>query len=179
MAHRFRVARCSPAASRRRRAEPYTFIVTLWRIAVHLAPDLAPHLVVVSAGDHVLRLRRCTFESRRRCCSRCSGRTGLWRSLALFSPGLCRVQTARARDLRAVPTAGLLRPHELVRRVYRLQTAKATRVLRLPRALPLLRVVAARRACLFHAQMVTANRLTRAPVLHPGPRDRLCRAVQA
>ena len=97
----------------------------------------------------------------------------------LVCPGLCRVQTARARDLRAVPMAGLSRRDELVRRVYHLQTAKATCVLRLPRALPLLRAVAARPACLFHAQMVTANRLTRAPVLHPGPRDRLCRAVQA
>ena len=75
--------------------------------------------------------------------------------------------------------AELSRRDELVRPVYRLQTAKAIRVLRLPRALPLLRVVAARRACPFHAQPVTVNRLTRAPVLHPGLRAQRCHAVQA
>ena len=99
----------------------------------------------------------------------------------LVYPGLCRVQTVRARDFRAVPTAVVLCPHELARRVYRFQAVKATRVPRLRRALPLLRVVAARPACLFRAQMVTAKRLTMAPVLHPGPgsRDHLCRAGQA
>jgi hypothetical protein len=68
---------------------------------------------------------------------------------------------------------------DFVRRVYRLQAVKATRVLRLRRALPLLRVVVARPACLFRAQMVTANRLTRAPVLFAAPRGRLYRAGQA
>ena len=97
----------------------------------------------------------------------------------LVYPGLCRVQTVRARDFRAVPTAVVLCPHELARRVYRFQAVKATRVPRLGRALPLLRVVAAHPACLFRAQPATANRLTRAPVLHPEPRDLLCRAVQA
>jgi len=68
----------------------------------------------------------------------------------------------------------------VVHRLSRLQTAKATRVpRRLPRALPLLRAVGGRRACLFHAQMVTAKRLTRAPVLLPAPGDRLCRGGQA
>ena len=82
----------------------------------------------------------------------------------LLCPALCRVQTARARGLRGVPMAGLSRRNELVRRVYHLQKAKATCVLRLPRALPLLRAVAARPASLFRAEMVTVNRLTRAPV---------------
>ena len=95
-------------------------------------------------------------------------------SARLVCPGLCRVQTARARDLRAVPAAVVLCPHELVRRVYRLPAVKATRVLRLRRALPLLRAVAAHLACLFRVQMVTAKRLTRAPVLLLAPRDRLC-----
>ena len=69
----------------------------------------------------------------------------------------------------------------VVRRVYRLQRVKATRALRLRRALPSRRAVAARPACLFHAQPVMAKRLTRAPVLHPGPgsRDHLYLAGQA
>jgi hypothetical protein len=100
-------------------------------------------------------------------------------SARLVCLGLCRVQTARVRDLRAVPTAVVLFPHELVRRVYRLQAVKATRVPLLRQALPLLRVVAAHPACLFRAQMVMAIRLTRAPALHPAPRDRLCHADQA
>ena len=75
--------------------------------------------------------------------------------------------------------AGLSRRDELVRLVCHLQRAKAICGLRLPRALPLLRVVAAHRACPFHAQRLTANRLTRAPVLHPGLRARRCRVVQA
>ena len=100
-------------------------------------------------------------------------------SARLVYPGLCRVQTVRARDLRAVPTAVVLYPHELVRRVYRLQAVKATRVPRLRRALPLLRVVAALPVCLFRVQMVTAKRLTRALLSHPGARDRLCRGGRA
>ena len=92
---------------------------------------------------------------------------------------LARVQTERAKDLHAVRMVRLSRRDELVRPLYRLQTAKAICVLRLPRAVPLLRVVAARRACLSHAQPVMANRLTRVPVLHRERRDRLCRAVQA
>ena len=73
----------------------------------------------------------------------------------------------------------MLCPHDLVLRVFRLQRAKARHVWRLPRALPLLRAVDAHLACLFHAQPVMANRLTSAPVLHPEPRDRLCRGDQA
>jgi hypothetical protein len=97
----------------------------------------------------------------------------------LVCPGLCRVQTARAQHLRQVRTAGLSRRDELVDLVFRLQPAKATDARRLPPALPLLRAVAAHLACLFHAQLVMAIRLTRAPALHPEPRDRLCRADQA
>ena len=93
--------------------------------------------------------------------------------------GLRSVQTVRAKDLRAVPTAGLSRRDELVRLVCHLHRAKAICVLRPPRALPLPPVVAVRRVCPFHAQRLTANRLTRVPVLLPEPRDLLCRAVQA
>jgi len=75
--------------------------------------------------------------------------------------------------------AGLSLRDELVRLVYLLPPGKAPCVLRLPRALPLLRVVAVRRVCPFRAQQLMAKRLTRAPVLHPEPRDLLCRAVQA
>ena len=57
-------------------------------------------------------------------------------SARLVYPGLSRVQTLTARDLRAVPTAVVLYPHELVRRVYRLLAVKATRVPRLLLALP-------------------------------------------
>src|SRR4029453_8421360 len=92
--------------------------------------------------------------------------------------GLWRVLAGRARDLHALPTAGLSSRDGLVRWVCHLQRAPATRVLRLPRALPLLRPVAARRACLFHAQSVPANRLTREPVSHPALHDRLCRLGQ-
>jgi hypothetical protein len=100
-------------------------------------------------------------------------------SARLVCPGLCRVQMAKAKRLHVVPTEVVLCPHELVRRVCRPQRAKATRVLRLPRASPLRLAVAAHQACLFHAQLVMAIRLTRAPVLHPEPRDRLYRADQA
>ena len=93
-------------------------------------------------------------------------------------PGLCRVLAARAIHLRAVPMAGLSRRHELVRLVYYLQRATPTRV-RLPRAVPLLRAVAARRVFLLHAHSVPAIRLTRARLLPPGPHDQPCRAVQA
>ena len=115
--------------------------------------------------------------------------------------GLCRVRAPRAKRLHVVPMEELSRldavvHHVLVfllqmakaihvprlpvvRRVYRLRTAKATHALRLRRALPSRRAVAARPACLFRAQPVTANRLTRAPVLLPAPRDRLCRGGRA
>ena len=96
-----------------------------------------------------------------------------------FGLGLCRVLAARVRDLRAVRLDGVQHRDELVRLVFLLGPAKATRVLRLPEALPSLRGVAARRACLFHAQPVTANRLTRALLLHPGPHDQLCRLEEA
>ena len=142
---------------------------------------MVPRLVFALAADHVpaaAKIRKLTAVSLSLL------RLGhlLHQALArarLVCPGLCRLQTARARDLRAVPTAVVLCPHELVYRVYRLQAAKATRVLRLRRALPLLRAVAARPACLFRAQMVTAKRLTRAPVLLLAPRDRLCRGARA
>ena len=73
--------------------------------------------------------------------------------------------------------AGLSRQDEVLRRVYHLQMAKATRVPRLRRGL-LLRVVA-HLAWLFHARPVPANRLTREPVSRPELHDRLCRHEQA
>ena len=149
----------------------------------HPARDLAPPLVGALAGDHALAAA--TVYPRKLTAVLLSllqlGHL-LHQALAsarLVYPGLCRVQKAMAKDLRAVPMAVGLCPHEFVRRFYRLQTAKATRVLRLRPALPLLRAVAARPACLFRAQMVTAKRLTRAPVLLAAPRDRLCHADQA
>jgi hypothetical protein len=69
-------------------------------------------------------------------------------SLSLLRPGgareiarlvpfcLVHVRTARATDLHAVRGARLSRRDEVVHQVYRLQTAKATRVLRLLLALP-------------------------------------------
>ena len=117
--------------------------------------------------------------------------------------GLCCVRAPTAKRLHAVPMAELSRldavvHHVLVfllqmakairvprlpvvHRLSRLQTAKATRALRLRRALPSLRAVAGTPVCLFRVQMVTAKRLTRAPVLHPGPgsRDHLYLAGQA
>ena len=65
---------------------------------------------------------------------------------------------------------------EFAHRADLLQPAKATHVLRLLLARPLLRGVAERRACLFHAQPVM--RLTRAPLSHPALHDRLCRVDQ-
>src|SRR4029077_19196317 len=142
-----------------------------------LVRDLAPHLVVAPATDHVPTAAQIEKPM---AVLLSLLRPGWAREIArLVCPGLCRVQTARAIDLRAVPMAVVLCPHELVRRVDRPQTAKATRVLRLPRALLLRRVVAARPAWLSPARPVTANRLMRVPVLHREPRDRLCRAVQA
>ena len=148
---------------------------------VHPGRELAPRLIFALGADHapaVAKIGKLTAVSLSLL------RLGhlLHQALAsarLVCPDLCRVQTARAKDLRAVPTAVVLCPHELVRRVYRLQRAKATPVLRLRRALPLLRAVAAHLAYLFHAQMVTANRLTRALLFHPAPRDPLCHADQA
>ena len=149
-------------------------------VLLHRARDLPPHLVVAPAGDHVVAV------------AAVHPRNLTAVLLSLLRPDRAReiarlvyrrlrgVQTARAKDLPAVPTAGLSHQDELVRRAHRLQTAKAVCVLRLPRALPLLPVVAARQAYLSHAQpVVTANRLTRAPVLHPGPYHRLCRAIPA
>ncbi|HEU0039396.1 MAG TPA: hypothetical protein VFR76_08990 [Verrucomicrobiae bacterium] len=144
---------------------------------------MAPLLVVALAGDHAFAAA--TVHPRKLTAVLLSRlRLGhlLHQALAsarLVCPGLCRVQTARAKDLRAVPAAVVLCLHELVRRVYRLQAVQATRVLRLRRALPLLRAVAARPACLFRVQMGTAKRLTRAPVLLPARCDRLCHADQA
>jgi hypothetical protein len=148
-------------------------------VLLHPAQDLAAQLVVALAGDHEVAVA-----------------TGRPRKLAavLLSPlhpdlaleaallvalGLRRVQPATVKDLHALRMEELSCRDERVLRVYRPQTAQAIRVPHLPRCLPLLRVVAARRACLFHAQPATANRLTRAPVLHPDPRDRLYRALQA
>ena len=65
---------------------------------------------------------------------------------------------------------------EFAHRADLLRLAKATHVLRLLLARPLLRGVAQRRACLFHAQPVM--RLTRAPLSHPALHDRLCRVDQ-
>jgi hypothetical protein len=92
--------------------------------------------------------------------------------------GLRRVQIVRVKHLRAVRMAAVSQRDEFARRADLLRLAKATRVLRLRRARPLLRGVAERRACLFHAQPVM--RLTRAPLSHPALHDRLCqRADQA
>src|SRR5262249_4416544 len=71
--------------------------------------------------------------------------------------------------------AGVSPRDALVRRVDPLRAAKTTHVPRLLPALPLFRAVAARPACLLHAQ--PEIRLTRAPVLHLVLRDRLCRLV--
>jgi hypothetical protein len=97
----------------------------------------------------------------------------------LVCPGLCRVQTARARGLHADRRAVVLCPHEFVHLVYRLQKAKTTHVLHLRRALQWLRGADGRRVCLFHAQPVLTIRLTRALLYSQGPRDRFCRAGQA
>lgn len=93
--------------------------------------------------------------------------------------GLYRVQAARAKYLHAVPMAGLSRRDGLARLAWLVPQAKAIRVPHLHRALPLLPAVDGRRACLFHAQLVMAIRLTRAPVWPPVPRDQLCPAEQA
>ena len=143
--------------------------------------DLAHHLVVALAGDHVPAAAQLE-EPMAVSVSLLLLAHLLHRALAVASlPGLdlCRALAARAKHLRAAPMAGLSRRDELARLVCHLQMAKATSVLRLPRALPLLRVVAARRVWPFHAQPVTANRLTTVPVLHRERRDRLCRAGQA
>jgi hypothetical protein len=92
---------------------------------------------------------------------------------------LCRVQTAQAKHLHVLPTAEVLCQDELVCLVYLLlQPAKATRVLRLRRALPWLRAVVADLACPFHAPPVMAIRLTRALLWVLVPCDRLCRVGQ-
>jgi hypothetical protein len=88
-----------------------------------------------------------------------------WALARLLDLGLCRVLAARAKYLRAVLMAELSRRDELV---CHLQMVQVTCVLRLPRALPLLRPVDAHQARLF-AQPVLANRLTRAPLLHRDP----------
>jgi len=93
--------------------------------------------------------------------------------------GPCRVLAARAKDLHAVPMAALSRRDELVRLAWLLQPATAPHVLRLPQASPLLRAATAPRACLFHAHLAPANRLTRGPALHPAPHDPLRRLEQA
>lgn len=87
----------------------------------------------------------------------------------LLDLGLRRpVLAARVKYLPAVLLAELSRRDELVRLVYHPQMVKATRVLRLPRALPLLRAVDARQAC-----------LTRAPLLPRDPHDPLCHPQEA
>jgi hypothetical protein len=93
-------------------------------------------------------------------------------------PGPYRVQTAKATRLHAARMAVVLCRHD-VHLVFLLRMAKAIRVRCLPPALPLLPAVAVPRAWLFHAQPAPANRLTKVPLLHPGPRDRLCRVDQA
>ena len=95
---------------------------------IHPARDLAPPLVVALAGDHALAAA--TVHPRKLTAVLLSlRRVGhpLHQALEiarLVGPGLCRVQTARAKDLRVVPTAAVLCPHELVRRVYRLQSGE-------------------------------------------------------
>jgi len=106
----------------------------------------------------------------------------LHRALAVARlPGLdlCRALAARAKHLRAGRLAGLSRRDELARLVCHLQMAKAASVLRLLRALPFPQFVAAHRACLFHARLVTATGLTRGPVSHLALHDPLCRREQA
>ena len=82
----------------------------------------------------MFRLRR-RLKSRCWCCSRCSGRatcsTRLRRALALFAPACAAFKRRGRKTFARSRWRWLLRPHELVRRVYRLQAAKATRVLRL------------------------------------------------
>jgi len=73
-----------------------------------------------------------------------------------------RVRAPRAKHLHVVPTAAVLCPCDLVRPVYRAGTSEGTHVLRLHRALPLLRAADAHLVCLFHAQPPMAIRLTRA-----------------
>src|SRR5262249_46019272 len=69
--------------------------------------------------------------------------------------------------------AGVSPRDALVRRVDLLRPAKATHVPRLLPALPLFRAVAARPACLLHAQREIG--LTRVPASRPALRDRLRR----
>jgi hypothetical protein len=148
----------------------------------HFAVEVAPHRAVAAADDaapavaaarpqeltavllSLLLLVRLPQEA--------------WALARLLDLGLCRVLAARARGLRAVLMAGLSRQDELARQVCHLQMVKATCVLRLPRALPLLRAVDARQACLF-AQPAPANRLTRAPLLHRDPHGPLCHLQEA
>ncbi|PYI73227.1 MAG: hypothetical protein DMF08_04115 [Verrucomicrobia bacterium] len=150
-------------------------------VLTHRPGDSFPHLVVALAGDHALAAG--TVHGRQP--------TAVWVSLLpvrllhrvvgiVRLPGLalCHVQTAKAKRLHALPMAAVLCRHD-VRLVLLLRMAKATRVLCLRRALPWPRAANGCRACLLRVQPVMANRLTRAAVLHPEARDRLCRAGQA
>lgn len=146
----------------------------------HFAADLAPDWAVALAGDHVpavaqieeplavllSRLQRVRLPHRALVVARLPGLD------------LCRALEARAKRLRVVPMAVLSRD-ELGPLVYYLRRAKATRVPCLPRALPLLRPVVARRACLFHAQLVAAIGLTKGPLSYPALPDPLCRLEEA
>ena len=150
-------------------------------VAAQFAVDLAPHPVVALAGDHVPAAAQLE-EPMAVSVSLLLLAHLLHRALAVARlPGLdlCRALAARAKDLRAGRLVGLSRRDQLARLVCHLQMAKATSVLRLPRALPLLQFVAARRACLFHAQLVTATGLTKEPVSHLALHDPLCRRAQA
>ena len=149
-------------------------------VEAHFAVDLAPHRAVALA-DHAAPAVATAHprELTAVLLSLLLPARLAHQVLAIARLGLCRDLAARARDLHAAPMAGLSRRDELVRLVCLLQPAKATRVLRLARALPLLRAVAARLACLFHAQLVTAARLTRGPVSHPALPDLLCHLLEA
>jgi hypothetical protein len=151
-------------------------------VQAHFAVDLAPHRAVAAADDAAPAVA--TAHSPK------PTAVSLFLLLLAHLPhralaiarrpglGLCRALEARARGLHAAPMAGLSARDELVRPVYLLQPGKAACVLRLPRGLPLLQFVAARRACLFHVQLVAATRLTRGPASLPALRDRLCRVRQ-
>ena len=180
------VARCSPApeaaACRTADAQVLPRDPAAESVLLHLARDLAPHLVVALAGDHVLAAA--TVHPRKLTAVllsllRPGTRHRLWRSRALFTPASAAFKRRGRKTFARSGRRGCYARTS--------SSAGSTAFKRRRRHascaflghLPLLRVVAARRACLFHAQPVTANRLTRAPALHPGPRDRLCRAVQA
>lgn len=145
---------------------------------------MPPHQVVGPVGDHALAgvavrplKLKAAFLSLLLAARSVPRRVGIAR-LPVPAHALCRALVARAKHLRALRTAEASRQDDLVRRVDLLRPAKATRAPRLLLVLPLLRgVVIAHGVWLLHAQ--PAIGLTRAPVLHPVLRARLCRLLQA